>query len=564
MPLLIFFLIFISTSLNAVDPIIEISVEPKTIGTNETAEIRVSIINEDATKPPVASASSDKFTISYRGHSSQRSISIINNKTEIKTIYSYSYQFTPKEAGTFTIPAFIVTTKQGKQLYSDSLQIKVDSIANLRPKSRRGNPFSMFFEEPLEAFLVLRVPQDRIPQNTGLLVDLYLFSNDPDFLKNPQLMQQVQPVQFDGGRIHELRYQGDSELIAEQFGISTFYGKIIRKFLLFPLEKGALNLRPPGYYYRQGINAFHVLGDPIEIMSYPLTDTLTYIGNEVTLTAKLSTSNVNVSDELQLSFIIEGDGNVDFFADPYSSLALSNIFIAKPETLLEVGTINSNQLYVKKTFAYTIIPKQAGTYTLPSVIFSFANTKGITTNIQSQALTFTVNASTKTSRTDRFIPFAPVPKTQSYRSGTGLMIFTIFLGIIIMLSSFFYAQQKIRLSSDLRYARTHKAKKRLQKILSESEQAIQKNNYKDASRLLRQSILYFCADKFGVSNSSSPQEFLDFLVLKNLEFPKQKLFLDLLSHLDFYAFGSSPTKTQITEYLSDAYQILEELDNIKL
>ncbi|MGL5956920.1 MAG: BatD family protein [Brevinema sp.] len=566
MPLLTLFLLLISTSVYAVDPIIEVSVDPKTIGTNETAEIRVSIINEDATQPPTLSASSDKFTISYRGRSSQRSINIINNNMEVRTSYSYSYQFTPKSSGTFTIPAFIVTTKQGKQIYSDSLQIKVDSVTSMRPQNLGFgmSPFSRFFEDPIDAFLVLRISQDRIPQNTGMFADLYLFSNDPNLLNNTQQMQQIQQVQFDGGLIHELRYQDDKNLITEQFGLSIYYGKIIRKFLIFPLEKGSLNLRPPGYYYRQGINAFNILGDPIEILSYPITDTLTYIGQEVTLSHQLSSSNINVSDELQLSFIIEGDGNVDFFADPYGNLKLPNLFISKPDTSLEVGIVNSNHLYMKKTFTYTIIPRQSGSYTFPPVTFSFANTNGIPTNTQAPAIIFTVNNGAQSTRSDHFIPFEQVPQSQSYYSGAKVIVLSIFLGILMMCTSFFYSQKQQRLSSDTRYARASKAKKRLQKILSDSEQAIKNNAYKDAARLIRQSILYFCADKFGISNSSSPQEIIDFLAQKNSSFTNQKQFLNLLNDLDFYAFGSTPSQIKITEYLSDAYQMLEELDKINI
>ncbi len=570
----LFMLIFLSihsvhpVHIYAVDPLTEVLVSPTSIGTNETAEIRVNVINDKPKSPPELSATSDKFTIRYRGSSTQRQVNIINGTMENRLIYTYIYELTPKEVGTFTVPTFAITTSRGKKIFSKSSQITIQNIGTTRPqglRQRGNNPFHSMFGEPLEAFLQMRADSDRIPQNTGAIVELYLFSNDPNFLTGLNQLQQIQRVQFEGGVVHEVPFEENNDIITEQFGYDVFYGKLIKKFLIFPMEKGDLSIRPPAYQSQQ--RRINVLGELLEISSYPLTDSLTYIGNNVDLSHKLSKTSVPVSEELNLSLSIEGDGNVDFFVSPFNSTSLTNVFIAAPETSLELGFINndSNRLFMRKTFNYTVIPKVAGTVNLPSFSLNFATKNGRLTNMTYPAISFEVTESTTKKSTDTgFTPKTNVSPTIYYGSGTIITIISILLGTIMMLASFLYAREQTRLSTDVNYARSSGAKKRLQKILSESEQAIKNNHYKDASRLIRQSILYFCADKFLLSNSSSPQEIIDYLNQKNIDFPTKNGFLQLMSDLDFHAFASSPSETQIKAYLSEAYQFLDEFDKIKI
>ncbi len=550
----------------AVDPLTEVLVSPTSIGTNETAEIRINVINDKPKSPPDLSASSDKFTVRYRGSSTQRQVSIINGTMENKIIYTYVYELTPKEVGTFTIPTFAITTSRGKKIYSKSSQITIQNIDTTRPQGlhpRSNNPFRSFFGEPLEAFLYINIGDDRIPQNTGAVVDLYLYSNDPNFLTGLEHLQQIQGVNFDGGILYDIDFEDNNDIITAQFGYSVYYGKVIKKFLIFPMDKGDLLLRPPAYHSPQ--RKINVFGEPLEILSYPLTDSLTYIGNSVDLSHQLSKTSIPVSEELTLSLTIEGDGNVDFFVNPFNNINLSNIFVASPTSSLDYEIVADNQIYMKKTFDYTIIPKAAGTVTLPSFSLNFATKDGTLTNISYPAISFEVTESTTKKSTDTGFSFkSNVPPTVFYSSGTTITLVAILLGMIMMLVSFLHTREQTRLSTDINYARSSGAKKRLQKILSESELAIKNHSYKDASRLIRQSILYFCADKFLLSNSSSPQEIIDYLTQKNIDFPTKNGFLQLMSDLDFHAFASSPSETQIKAYLSEAYQFLDEFDKIKI
>ena len=565
------FIIFFQTILFATDPIIKVTIDPPTIGTNEFAEIQIDVVNESLAEIPMPSTNSSKFTIAYKGVVSKREINHIGGSTQIRNITSYIYQFVPVATGKITIPTFIIKTKRGNTIYSPASSIMVEKIDKLQiPNARnRGNPFGMFYEGPTEAFLQVDVTRDQLPQNTGFIANLYLFSDDPNFLKKIQLPRQAYPPRFEGGLVHSISIPEQTEIITRQFETGVLYGKLLTQYIVFPLETGILTFYPPAFQIRNGFQNLNIVGDPIEIESIPITKNLTYIGDNLTVSTHLTQYQMDVTEEQLLTVSIEGNGNVDFFVDPFRNASLSNLFISTPTSTLELGIVdsdNSNNIYMKKVFAYTLIPKQKGTYEIPSITLNYTDNNGLPKSSQTKSLTLQVlnNKSLNNTDTEELTSLPKIAKLFFYSSGLKYIIGSIVLGLLMMIGSFFKSLENQKLSTDINYARASGARKRLQKIMTDGEQAIQKNQYKEAARLIRQSILYFCADKFSISNSSSPQEIINYLKNNNIEFLLEKGFLQLLSELDFHAFASTPSETQIKGYLSEAYMILDTIDKIKI
>ena len=565
------FIIFFQTILFATDPIIKVTIDPPTIGTNEFAEIQIDVVNESLAEIPMPSTNSSKFTIAYKGVVSKREINHIGGSTQIRNITSYIYQFVPVATGKITIPTFIIKTKRGNTIYSPASSIMVEKIDKLQiPNARnRGNPFGMFYEGPTEAFLQVDVTRDQLPQNTGFIANLYLFSDDPNFLKKIQLPRQAYPPRFEGGLVHSISIPEQTEIITRQFETGVLYGKLLTQYIVFPLETGILTFYPPAFQIRNGFQNLNIVGDPIEIESIPITKNLTYIGDNLTVSTHLTQYQMDVTEEQLLTVSIEGNGNVDFFVDPFRNASLSNLFISTPTSTLELGIVdsdNSNNIYMKKVFAYTLIPKQKGTYEIPSITLNYTDNNGLPKSSQTKSLTLQVlnNKSLNNTDTEELTSLPKIAKLFFYSSGLKYIIGSIVLGLLMMIGSFFKSLENQKLSTDINYARASGARKRLQKIMTDGEQAIQKNQYKESARLIRQSILYFCADKFSISNSSSPQEIINYLKNNNIEFLLEKGFLQLLSELDFHAFASTPSETQIKGYLSEAYMILDTIDKIKI
>ncbi len=572
MLLRIILLLLMFSPFYGVDPTITVTLNPATIGTNEVAELRVNVIDQKPQGVPTLSTNTGNFDITYLGSSTQRQMNFINGAVDVKMIHSYIYRISPKKVGTITIPAFIVTTDTGKKIYTEASKLKIEPTAAMQAPSQRSsgfNPFNFFPTEAGESFLQWHVTRDVLAQNTSLIASLYVFVENPSFLENnPEFYQEYGP-RFDGGTIHLMGPPDDNDIVSEQFGYQTFYGKILQRYLLFPLETGELFLYPPGFVHGAGgVQTGSAEGDPILIKSRAITDSLTYIGNEVTILIDFPKTEVLVSEEVPFTLTIEGDGNVDFFVNPFQNVSLSNLFIATPTNSLNLGfedTVGSNTIFMRKTFYYTLIPRSEGDFEIPPIKLGFATPNGDATNSSSLPVTFRVmNADNIDVEDSTYSPLTVIEKNYSYNSGLIYILSSLLLGILMMIVTRVKSHQNNRLSTDINYARSTGAKKRLVKIMSESEEAIKKNQYKDASRLIRQSILYFCADKFSLSNSSSPQEIVSYLESKNLDFVEKLGFLSLMSDLDFYAFASTPSGAQIKDYLAQAYNILDDLDKIKI
>lgn len=133
-----------------------------------------------------------------------------------------------------------------------------------------------------------------------------------------------------------------------------------------------------------------------------------------------------------------------------------------------------------------------------------------------------------------------------------------------MIGAKIYTNRLYKMTHDEDFARSSSAKKRLTKIMTSSEKAFKNNEFKQTAQYLRQSILYFCTDKFSLNPSSSPQEIIQYLINHQIKFSEQELFLNLLSTLEFYAFAVHPSKEQIANHMKEAYYLLDCIDKISL
>jgi len=329
-------------------------------------------------------------------------------------------------------------------------------------------------------------------------------------------------------------------------------------------------LLPPLLFNNNGPFSTYIQGAPLKIHSRAISDNLTYIGDKLNIKAILSTNHTYISDKITLKLIIEGDGNVDFFVNPFNNLKISNLFISEPKSSLSVGIDNSSNssvksIYMEKIFEYDIIPHKEGKYQLPSINLKYLNKNSTSQKVSTKALFFNVsNTNISAINHTKFSPLPDTNKRIIYHSGLRYSISLVILGIMIMIGASFYTHRNYKLANDHNFARSSHAKKRLSKIMTNSEKAFKNNQFKETAQLLRQSILYFCTDKFSLNLSLSPQEIIQFFKDQDIDFQEENNFLNLLSTLEFYAFAITPTKNQITSHIEEAYRILGQIDKLKL
>lgn len=555
-------------SVFGVDPTIQVKVNPQAIGTNEVAEVLVSVTGESLQHPPVLSAEPDGFDIAFAGSSSQTQISIINGRQQLKTLYSYIYQIVPKRSGILSIPSFIATTKQGKELYSppSSIDVQNTSSINLRQNlSRSFDPFAPFADDPGQAFLQWRISKSRVVQNTGLIADLYLFTDNERFLNNLSHLRSIERLRFDGGVVHEVPLPEEKNIINDYFGRDAFSGILLKRFILFPLEVGTLNVQSPILYNNNGPFSAQIYGNPIQIHSMPVTKKLSYIGNELEIQNKLSAEDTSVSEEITMTITIEGDGNTDYFSNPYLDMKIDGLFISEPESTVEAGIDEkTGDIFMRKILKYTLIARKAGDFTIPSVELEYYDFNGNKHTTISEPLYFSARPSQSVSSSKVQFPNLPAKNYKiAYYPGWRFIIPSALISIFLILGGFLHDKRRQKLKIDPGFARLTQSKKRLQNTLKEAREACENKQFKDAARLLKHGLTTFSIDKFGLLQTASQKDILHTLTKKNLNPEALKQFQTLISQLEFCAFGGGPNDKEINNYFSQAENLLAQIEKLK-
>ena len=555
-------------SVFGVDPTIQVKVNPQAIGTNEVAEVLVSVTGEALQHPPVLSAEPDGFDIAFAGSSSQTQISIVNGKQQLKTLYSYIYQIVPKRSGILSIPSFIATTKKGKELYSPPSSIDVQNTGSINLRQNRFrtfDPFAPFADDPGQAFLQWRISKSRVVQNTGLIADLYLFTDNERFLNNLSHLRSVERLRFDGGVVHEVPLPEEKNIINDQFGGDPFSGILLKRFILFPLEVGTLNVQSPILYNNNGPFSAQIYGNPIQIHSMPVTKKLSYIGNELEIQNELSVQDAAVSEEITMTVIIEGDGNTDYFSNPYLDMKIDGLFISEPESTVEAGIDEKTaDIFMRKILKYTLIARKAGEFTIPSIELEYYDFNGNKHKTASEPLSFSVRPSQLTSTSKPQFPSLPTKGYKiTYYPGWRFIIPSVLISIFLVLGGLLSDKRRQKLKIDPGFARLTQSKKRLSHTLKDAAEALEKKQFKDAARLLKQALTTFCTDKFGLLQTASQKEILDTLTKRNLNPGAIKQFQKLISELEFCAFGAEPNDQQVQNYFSQAENLLAQIEKLK-
>ncbi|MGL4366860.1 MAG: BatD family protein [Brevinemataceae bacterium] len=550
-----------------VEPVTRVTTTPKVIGTNETAIISVDIINCELTSTPVLSKASKDFDLQFLGPQKSHETRIINGSVSVRETYSYMFRLIPKSTGNITIPAFIGQTKLGKEIYTESSSIEIQKIDSLRASHQnifRGLN-SFFNSDPGTPFLQWRLSSAETIQNTYIIADLYIFSQNPNFLDHLNYLKMQQRPGFDGGVLYEIDSPPNPETIVENFGfLSKFYGRHFKSYLIFPLEKGELRLNPPLFIYDNPPFSTYVNGENILIKSIPTTKNLTYIGKTLDIEMTLSSTNINVSEEAVMTLRISGNGNTDFFANPFKDVQINNLFISDPDTKIQISQEDNNNFTMIKEFTYTIIPRAEGSFTIPSVKLNYSTPQGVSKEIVSEELTLTAQAVQNTNHFSNNLPIlSEKSRTINYSSGWLFILFSILSGSIIIAVGYSIMLKNNRLLSDHKFSRFSGAKTRIEQALSESITALEKKDYRSAARLLRQGILNFCTDKFSLPVSSSPQEIITFFKQKGITFSLEEEFLALTKRLEFCAFTNNPNAEILQSELEKAKLVIEAVNRLK-
>ena len=348
--------------------------------------------------------------------SSSSSITMINGKTTQSSSYVYSYTLAAKKEGTFTIPStsFKVDSKTVK---SNAVTIKVvqGSTQNQNnPRERRSQQNISFNEK-------------------DVFIKAYASKNTPFVGEQVILTHKlyIGPSVNGGYRVDNINIPSQNGLWSYTLGdpkantpytVEVIDGKRftvyeIRKTAVFPQKAGEITVTPMEMKFTARVISQQSSGDPFfdqffggsqssrdytlnlqsnnvklnvkELPKANQPENFSGLSGNFTIKTLISRDKLKTNDATNLTITVSGSGNLQHIED-LNLVFPTGLDVTDPKITDNINT-SGNSVSGTRIFEYVIIPRNTGTFTLPTPTFSYfdLNTKSYKT-ITALSFTLTV------------------------------------------------------------------------------------------------------------------------------------------------------------------------------
>ncbi len=587
-------------NLMAADVEIKSWLDQKVIGQNQQFTLNVEVSGSEANRtqnPQLPDM--DKFS-QYLGSGSSQNISYVNGKMSVSKVLKY--HFRAKTIGSFTIGTVQLKHK-GKIYQTDPINIQIQksaakSNASRGSSSQRNSGKTSISEKDL--YLKTLVSKKTIYPNEPVVVTFKLYTkvnvNSFNLLKQPGTAGfWVEDV--DIGK----QLQAKQEVINGE-RITT---AIVRQMVLFPTSSGektieAMQAECGVRVQRRSRNAFDSFFDdsffygrttpvvvqtkPVKINVLPLPETgkpADFNGavGQFTMQGKIDKSSAKTNEAINYTLKIRGKGNIKALPDPVWKFPATFEQYPPKSTQSVKSTVNG--VTGEKTYEVVLVPREAGTYHLEPVSFSYFDpsqkayrtltTDELSIQVAKGKETYTTVASGLTreevkllGQDIRFVKTELMPFYKMNDSVTHRPLFWIVLifPLISLGMAMFYRGHINKLEGDVAYARNAGATRKMKKRLALAKSKLSLQTQKEFYSEIGKSIQGFLGDKLNLSEAGMMSDDVSHkLSQKGVSDSTVQEYFEILSTCDMKRF--SPSETREDEMLGlykRAENILVQLD----
>jgi len=510
--------------------------------------------------------------------SSSSSISIVNGKMEKSVTKTFTYNLKPLKSGNLLIPPLIIQVNDQK-FTTDPIRINVtqtdqDNRSNeSTPLTGNGSVSDKLSDN---MFLVAEISKNSVYRDEPVIVDYVLYTR----YEISNLSYANEPV-FNG-------FWKENIYLADRFNFKrttyrnmSFNSMLMRSVALYPSKTGKLEIPSLEVLVdiRTKSTSFFDFGSTkrYEIKSKPLIITVKDLPSEgkpadfsgavgrYSIKSSVSTQELKVGESFTYTLEINGTGNLNHFDLPELP-EIKNFRFIDPEITTQ---INDDQISGKKVIKYLVIAQEVGTFTIPSLSFSYFDTqnqKYVVRKTQPYQLTvqegnniYIPSSSAQSLVTLEgsdigFIIRNTQLSTAPIYFNSFLYWFLIFICTLSLPIVYLYYLKQKQLFSDKDYVRQKQAARILKKYLKE---ASRKYKIKDPEFYsdVHMGLSNYLTDKLKINRGCSTKMILDKLqnmVSKELSAEIESLFLKC-SQARFMPGGFSQTD------LEKDYQLLKKV-----
>lgn len=333
--------------------------------------------------------------------SSQSSVQFINGSMTQSSSVTYTYVLMASQAGSFTVkPASI--NIDGKVIRSNSATVKVLSngqggAAQSQPQqggSQSSQPqqqssassSSVPASSSGDLFMTATASRTNVYEQEAILLTYKIFTT----LNLTQLEGKLPTL--DGFQIQEMPLPRNKEFKLEQHNGRNYRTVIWSQYVLFPQKSGDLVI--PSITYeglvvtpRRNIDPFDAFFNGVSAMQETkrkiVTPKLTihvsplptkpagFSGavGRFSVSSSINTNEVNANDAVTLKLLVKGSGNMKLIRTP--EIAFPKDFESYDAKINDNFSLSQNGLSGTKEFEYLVVPRHAGSYTIPAAEFVY-------------------------------------------------------------------------------------------------------------------------------------------------------------------------------------------------
>lgn len=539
---------------------------------------------------------------------SMSSTSIVNGQVTRSLTTTFTYTLMATEEGSFTIPA--ATVKVGGSNYtSNSLTIKVlpadqssgGSTSSSSQKNQQSNGQKVNADD---VHLDLALSKTNAYEGEAIVATLKLyFRNTPI-----HSLSDAKFPDFDGFTVQEMDL-GNPEATLERYKGANYQMYPIKQWLLFPSRNGEITI--PAVYvnaiaqivtrrstggwfdfpmdYTSNVEVpLYSAARTVKVSSLPSNKPSSYSNGvgEFSIKSEITSNNVKANDALIYRIIIEGTGNLKYVNDPEPEFP-SDFEVYDPKDELNART-TAQGVSGKKVIEYTVIPRHAGSFTIPGVEFSYFDVKAgqyktLTTDSYSLEVEKGVgDSSDKGSNVSNFtgtnqerlkvlgndvryihkFEASDLSKDGStlYGTLTYWLLYILPIIVFVILSIVYRKQMQLNANEDLR--RTKKANKVAVKRLKEASIALKEKNQNTFYEAIHKAMFGYVSDKLNIKLSElSISNIKEQLASHSVSEDTIKVYDDIVSTCEFARYAPSSDDQAMDQLFKKASDCLNSLES---
>lgn len=336
--------------------------------------------------------------------SQQSSVQMINGTTTSTSSITFTYILMATAEGNITIPGATITA-DGNQMVSNSVHIKVlpadqagaaASSSGGSSSSQQGNTTSRASSgasvSSQDLFIMASVSKTNVYEQEAFLLTYKIYT-----LVDLRGFDNVKLPDFKGFHSQEVELPNDRKWSLEHYKGRNYQSTVYRQFVLFPQQSGKLVIEPARFdasiakatrvadpfeaFFNGGSNYVEVkkpLTTPqltIDVKPLPAGKPTDFSGGvgEFSISSSINSTDVKTNDAITIKLIISGTGNLKLIGDPTVKFP-DDFEVYDPKTDNSFR-LTSAGLSGSKVIEYLAIPRNAGTFKIPAVEFSYFDIK---------------------------------------------------------------------------------------------------------------------------------------------------------------------------------------------